>query len=146
MKVLWDIWLNLVLSNISWLKVLWDIWSKFVWLSISQLKVLWDIWFNLVWLNISRLKVERYLILVGLMKYFTIESFMTCFCLFVFCLFVIGCYLGDDADITLEVAFWTATCVIRVSEQSPFVVELVVWKWKTILNIPHYPDLFWPQN
>ena len=38
-----------------------------------------------------------------------------------------GRYLGDDADVTLEVALWSATRVIRVGEQSPLVVELVVW-------------------
>ena len=39
---------------------------------------------------------------------------------------IVGRYLSDDADVTLEVALWAPTCVVGVREQSPLVVELVV--------------------
>ena len=40
--------------------------------------------------------------------------------------------LGDDADITLEIALHAPTDIIRVGQQGPFVVELVVWNTELV--------------
>ena len=40
--------------------------------------------------------------------------------------------LGDDADVALEVALDPAADVVRVGEESPLVVELVVWDSQTL--------------
>ena len=41
--------------------------------------------------------------------------------------------LGDDTDVDLEVALHPAADVVRVGEERPLVVELVVWGSQTLM-------------